>query len=101
MAAGHPRGMPSTREEPRDRISVGPCSRKQPLPFLPAADCERKEPMPGRRETLTNDRLKNSIARKRTHRATQKHAQEVAATLRHLAEVEQKEKETAETVARG
>jgi hypothetical protein len=49
--------------------------------------------MPGRRETLMKDRLKNSAARKRTHKKTQEHAQSVAATLRHLEQVEQQEKE--------
>ena len=56
--------------------------------------------MPGRRETLMMDRLKNSAARKRTHKATQQHAQTVAATLRHLEQVEQQEKEGAAGTAR-
>ena len=51
--------------------------------------------MPGRRETLTKDRLKNSAARKRTHKRTQERAQTVAATLRHLEQVEKQEKEAA------
>jgi hypothetical protein len=51
--------------------------------------------MPGRRYTLTKDYLKNSAARKRTHKETQQRAQTVAATLRHLEQLEQQEKETA------
>jgi hypothetical protein len=47
--------------------------------------------MPGRRETLMRDRLVNSAARKRTHAKTEKHAQEVAATLRRLEEREKEE----------
>jgi hypothetical protein len=51
--------------------------------------------MPGRRETLMRDRLRNSEARKRTHKATEKHAQTVAATLRQLEQIEKQEKEDA------
>jgi hypothetical protein len=51
--------------------------------------------MAGRRETLTKDYLKHSAARKRTHRETQKRAQAVATTLRHLEQVEKAEKEAA------
>lgn len=51
--------------------------------------------MPGRRETLMRDRLRNSAARKRTHKKTQEHAQTVAATLRHLEQVEREEKAAA------
>ncbi len=47
--------------------------------------------MPGRRETLTRDYLRNSAARKRTHKQTQERAQAVAATLRHLEQVEKAE----------
>jgi hypothetical protein len=50
--------------------------------------------MPGRRETLMRDRLRNSAARKRTHKKTQEHAQTVAATLRQLVEIEKQEKAT-------
>jgi hypothetical protein len=52
--------------------------------------------MPGRRETLMRDRLRNSAARKRTHKETQARAQSVAADLRRLEQVERKEKEAAE-----
>jgi hypothetical protein len=38
------------------------------------------------------DYLRNSAARKRSHKETQQRAQTIAATLRHLEEVEQKEK---------
>jgi hypothetical protein len=41
------------------------------------------------------DRLRNSAARKRTHKQTQERAQTVAAELRRLEQVEQKEKEAA------
>ena len=51
--------------------------------------------MPGRRYTLTKDYLKNSAARKRTHKETQQRAQTIAATLRQLEELEKQEKETA------
>ena len=51
--------------------------------------------MPGRRETLTRDYLRNSAARKRTHKKTQERAQAVAATLRHLEQVEKAEKAAA------
>jgi hypothetical protein len=54
---------------------------------------ERNLTMPGRRETLMRDRLRNSAARKRTHKKTQEHAQTVAATLRQLVEIEKQEKE--------
>jgi hypothetical protein len=55
--------------------------------------------MPGRRETLTRDYLKNSAARKRTHKRTQERAQAVAATLRHLERVEKQEKEATKPAA--
>jgi hypothetical protein len=51
--------------------------------------------MPGRRETLMRDYLRNSAARKRSHKETQARAQSVAATLRHLVQVEQNEKAAA------
>jgi hypothetical protein len=51
--------------------------------------------MPGRRETLMRDRLRNSAARKRTHKETQKHVQTVAATLRHLEQLQKEEQATA------
>jgi len=51
--------------------------------------------MPGRRETLTRDYLRNSAARKRTHKQTQERAQAVAATLRRLEQVEKAEKAAA------
>jgi hypothetical protein len=52
--------------------------------------------MPGRRETLMRDYLRNSAARKRSHKETQQRAQTVAATLRHLAQVEQNDKAAAQ-----
>jgi hypothetical protein len=51
--------------------------------------------MPGKRETLMRDRLRNSAARKRSHKETQERAQAVAATLRHLEQVEKNEKAAA------
>lgn len=48
--------------------------------------------MPGKRETLMRDYLRNSAARKRSHKETQARAQAVAATLRHLEQVEKNEK---------
>ena len=52
--------------------------------------------MPGRRETLMRDYLRNSAARKRSHKETQARAQAVAATLRHLVQVEKEEKARAQ-----
>ena len=52
--------------------------------------------MPGRRETLMRDYLRNSAARKRSHKETQQRAQTIATTLRHLEEVEKKEKAAAQ-----
>jgi hypothetical protein len=63
-------------------------------PFIHTPSKELK--MPGRRETLMRDRLRNSAARKRTHKETQARAQSVAADLRRLEQVERKEKEAAE-----
>jgi hypothetical protein len=53
---------------------------------------QEESPMPGRRETLMRDYLRNSAARKRSHKETQQRAQSVAATLRHLEQVEQNDK---------
>jgi hypothetical protein len=52
--------------------------------------------MPGKRETLMRDRLVHSAARKRSHKETQERAQAVAATLRHLEQVEKDEKAKAQ-----
>jgi hypothetical protein len=52
--------------------------------------------MAGRRETLTRDYLRSSAARKRTHKETQQRAQAVAATLRHLEQVEKQDKAAAQ-----
>ena len=52
--------------------------------------------MPGKRETLMRDHLRNSAARKRSHKETQERAQAVAATLRHLEQVEKNEKAAAQ-----
>jgi hypothetical protein len=52
----------------------------------------KEKRMPGRRETLMRDHLRNSAARKRTHKKTQERSQTVAATLRRLEQVEKDEK---------